>query len=405
MRSSARALILDITRLVARAGGAPLTGIDRVERAYLAKLAAGDAPCLMLCKTALGFMIFGPEVAAKILAWIDDPSSLPPAPVIGRMLARRRQNPDLEAALRPLALVRLRPGALGGWLAKALPGGGLYLNVGHVNLSDQTLAELRGVAGMTTAVMIHDTIALDFPEYSADRAPTEFRKKLKAALTHGDVILCPSGAVAADIARWAARFDAVVPRLVAPLGVDLATPDNVIAPAPPPYFVALGTIEPRKDHGLLLDVWADFHARLPPEDIPRLFIIGRRGWKNDAVFARLDSEAFMGQTVFELAGLSDGAVAALVQGACALLAPSRAEGFGLAPAEAAGRGVRVVATDLAVTREILGDYPIYLGPGDRYAWADTITRVTRQAASPKSVAGPADIPDWTAHFNLVFSKL
>jgi glycosyltransferase involved in cell wall biosynthesis len=196
--------------------------------------------------------------------------------------------------------------------------------------------------------------------------------------------------------------------IVAPLGVELAAPIPAEVPATldlgGPYFVALGTIEPRKDHGLLLDIWADFHTSLPAADIPRLLIIGRRGWKSEAVFSRLDNQGFTGQKVIELGDLSDGAVAAVLTRATALLAPSRAEGFGLPAAEAAARGVPVLACDLAVTREVLGHYPTYLPAANKTAWASKIKAMTQHAQTSTPRIPLSGVPDWTAHFNIVFNQ-
>lgn len=61
---------------------------------------------------------------------------------------------------------------------------------------------------------------------------------------------------------------------------------------------------------------------------PELIIIGNRGWNNDEVFARLDKNP---AHVTELNGLDDGEVAALVQGARALLFPSLAEALAYLP--------------------------------------------------------------------------
>ncbi|MFC6688982.1 hypothetical protein [Jhaorihella thermophila] len=72
----------------------------------------------------------------------------------------------------------------------------------------------------------------------------------------------------------------------------------------------------------MLDVWGDM------TDPPQLLICGARGWNNDAVFDRLDRLDRNGP-IRELPGLSDRQVAAILQGARALLFPSRAEGFGL----------------------------------------------------------------------------
>lgn len=407
MSAEAPVRLLDITRLVARAGAGPLTGIDRVERAYLRALIAQSHPFAMICRTALGYLILGGDCAPRLLTWVDDTRIIPPTSALTRSLARARRTPALEAALRPYALARLRPTQLADWLAGCFPAGISYLNVGHANLTDLTLGQLRRVPGLRVAVMIHDTIPLDFPQYSGVRAPAEFREKLAAATRHADLLLCTSAAVEADVRRWAGVLGTRAPTKVAHLGVETAAPDAAAIPMAldlkRPYFVTLGTIEPRKDHALLLDIWADFHATLPQEEIPQLFIVGRRGWRNEAVFRRLDAEPFMGKSVFEVANLTDGAVTAILQNACGLLAPSHAEGFGLPAAEAAALGIPVLASDLPVTREILSNYPIYAPPGDMPAWSVGIRAMTLQAKSPRLRQVPAKVPDWTTHFNLVFN--
>ena len=116
--------ILDITRLVARAGSAPLTGIDRVERAYLRALNLREDRFYLACRTALGWLMADGSIAAQLLQWIDHPDSLPVPALIDRLIARPRQTPALEAALRVAALARLRPGALAGWLRSDGPQGG-----------------------------------------------------------------------------------------------------------------------------------------------------------------------------------------------------------------------------------------------------------------------------------------
>ena len=75
------------------------------------------------------------------------------------------------------------------------------------------------------------------------------------------------------------------PGFVAPLGVPVPKPVPQELPfvPQPPYFLCLGTIEPRKNHLMLLDVWQNL-----PAPVPQLYIVGRRGWSNVAVFDRLD---------------------------------------------------------------------------------------------------------------------
>jgi glycosyltransferase involved in cell wall biosynthesis len=402
MSADRRALWLDITRLIGRAGAGPLTGIDRVERAYLAELIRRGPPFRLACRTALGWLVVAEGAAARVLGWIDNPASLPHTPALGRLIGRARKLPALEAALWAVSEACREAGLLRRLWRDRRP---VWLSVGHANLGTRFLEALKGVHGLTVMTMIHDTIPLDHPDWAGPKAPDGFAGKLTAAVRHADLIVCPSGAAAGDVRRWSDDDD--LTPLVAPLGVTPAAPDVAALPfrPAPPYFLALGTIEPRKDHALLLDVWDRFHATLPKANVPRLVIAGRRGWRNQAVFRRLDSAPVMGRSVIEANDLTDGAVAALLRGAAALVAPSRAEGFGLPVMEAAASGVPVIAADLPVTRELLGDWPVYAPAGEMYAWADAIITMARQADSGQGRPTPVQVPGWEAHFNLVFSRL
>ncbi|MGB8622282.1 MAG: glycosyltransferase family 1 protein, partial [Paracoccaceae bacterium] len=315
------------------------------------------------------------------------------------------------ADLRRLSLTRCRAAGLATMLGKQVPAGTAYLNVGHSNLSAPVLAALRRVPGARISVLIHDTIPLDFPQYSGAGIPDAFRDKLRAVGEHADLVICNSEVTHRDAARHMAEMGRVPPMTVAHLGVELPEPDPRGLPEgldlSRPYFLTVGTIEPRKNHALLLDVWEGFHNDLPEDKIPRLFIAGTRGWRNEDVFRRLDSAPFMGRNVVELADLSDAALAALTQGATALLFPSHAEGYGLPPLEAAALGTPVIASDLPVHAEVLGDFAVYLSGRDAYSWRNKILGMTRGRgqtgkAAPQSGQGPA-LPTWDAHFETVLA--
>jgi glycosyltransferase involved in cell wall biosynthesis len=105
-----------------------------------------------------------------------------------------------------------------------------------------------------------------------------------------------------------------------------------------------------------------------------------------------------------MSGLPDSAVAAVLQNARALLFPSLAEGFGLPPVEAAAMGVPVVASNLSVIRELLGDFAVYLDVTDSYSWMQTIR--TLADASPKTMGRKkVNPPNWADHFKTVLSGL
>lgn len=378
--------LLDITRSLRRAGQTP-TGIDRVEGAYLAALCTRSEPFFAIARTGPGYVLLdagGAAAMARALAT----GRFDPLDLLGR--ARPHRPTDVrraEATMRRLAHARCLPSGLGRMLRRSLPAGLRYLNVGHVNFTPRMIAALDGCAAHV-AVLVHDAIPLDAPHWQRPGTEARFRGFLCRVEDRADLVIHSAEATRRSIA---ARMRRPPPGITAPLGVEIAAP----APLPPnlrpepPYFVALGTIEPRKNHALLLDVWRTWGP-----GAPTLVIAGRRGWANAAVFAALDRGL---PGVIEVPGLSDGQVATLLEGAQALLFPSHLEGFGLPAMEAAARGVPVLAQDLAVLREIMGDVPHYLPGDDAAAWRARIAEIAARRPAPPPFAPPR----WETHFNAV----
>ncbi|MFV0409425.1 MAG: glycosyltransferase family 4 protein [Paracoccus sp. (in: a-proteobacteria)] len=397
------ALILDISRLVSRIGTGPLTGIDRVEAAWLDYVSTREH--LLLCRIPRAQALLPAEAGPLIMGWINgETHGLPARPGWRERLSRKRGLPAKAlSALRAMALAVTPADGRGlrHEITRRLPDGPIaYLNVGHSNLDPRPLANLTG---LTRMVLIHDTIPLDFPEYTRAGQSEKFRDRLIAALSHAEIIATISEATAADVSGWRARLNLPSRARIVPahIGTVLTTPDEAAIPADldlgRPFFVTLGTIEPRKNHAVLLDAWDRLARDLPPAEVPGLLIIGRRGWENHEVFARLDKLPPSGP-VRECAGLSDGAVAALTARSHGLLMPSRAEGFGLPLTEAAGRGVAVVSAPLPAARELLGEYAYYLSPDSPEDWARTVTQL---AIEPASDMKPLAISSWDRHFEKI----
>ncbi|MCX7646352.1 MAG: glycosyltransferase [Rhodobacteraceae bacterium] len=395
---AARHRLLDLTRLVSRVGRGPLTGIDRVELAYLDRFLADPEPVRFLVATRRRFLVLDRPAGRAFRERLA--GSLPWGPPdLAALLAPRLPWPRrlAEASLRREAEAAARPGRLGAHL----PLGVAYYNVGHANLSAALLAELGAVPGTLRTVLIHDTIPVDHPEFSRPEASAAFAGKLAAVSAGADRVIYVSEEARRTAEAHFRRLGRVPPGEVAHIGVTLAAPDPATPLPPGPYFVTLGTIEPRKNHAFLLDVWEALAERLPADRLPRLLILGSRGWCSEALFRRLDSHPLRGTVILERAGLSDAAVAALVAGAAGLLHPSLAEGFGLPPLEAAARGVPVLAAPLPVWRETLGEFGVYLPVGDRYSWARAIEGLAeeRARAGRTGALRPALVPPaWEAHF-------
>lgn len=402
------ARLLDLTRLISRVDKV-MTGVDRVELAYLRAILAENVPCFALVRTALGYVLLDSDGMGILLQRFDGVSDWGPVDRLSHLtLKPSKAVKRAQSDVRRLAIARCRPRRLPKMLAQDLPEGVAYINVGQSNITDRMMNALRYGAKAHISILFHDAIPLDFPQFQTPKSVGKFRAKLRRARAWADLIIYNSACTQRDVERHMRQWGKVPAGIVAHLGVARMRPDAGALPKgmgkSKPYFIIVSTIEPRKNHALLLDIWEQFAKEMPRGDIPDLYICGRRGWQNKVVFDRLDALP-KDSPVQEVTELGDGALAALVEGAAGLLFPSFSEGYGLPPVEAAMLGVPVVCDNLDIYQEILGDYPVYADVKDSYLWRRTIIKMAesyRTDQIPGKKGGkPFDAPNWDDHFNIV----
>ncbi|MCK8785797.1 glycosyltransferase family 4 protein [Roseomonas sp. NAR14] len=410
-------LFLDVSRLLTCGRKPAPSGIDRVEFAYARRWSGEGAaaspsvappgPVTFVASAGLGrFAAIGAGavrelVAGLAAAWAGGPEAAAAARHARRLAEHWRARLLLGRDIVP-AIRRARDP--------------VFLLVSHRFLERrEALARLRG-AGAAFVPLIHDLIPLTHPEYARPGQPEKHGRRIASAAALSDAVIVNSAATEAAFAPWLAAAGrlgpAAPPVLVAPLGIEPGAPPHVEGARPGehaaealcavdaapdaarPYFVALGTIEPRKNHMLLLHLWREFAARLGPA-APRLVLIGRRGWENENVVDLLDRCAALRGLVEERGGIPDDLAVRLVAGARALLFPSFAEGYGLPLAEALALGVPALCSDLPALREVGGEVPDYLDPLDGPGWRRAILDYA-MPGSPARTAQLARLPGWSA---------
>jgi len=398
-----RAICLDITRLLSRTGLVH-TGVDRVEWAYLEWCLRLERPVFGLARSAFGYILLdrrGLQFAHAHLKAADwgAPDFL--SRLAFKLTPARRAA---ETALRNLAIARTAPARFGKMIKRMFPDGVQYFNVGHSNLTRRVLKGFHLAPNAENIVLVHDMIPLDWPEHQREGTVAQFEKRMRVVSEFADALICNSKQTQDDTERHMQRFGRVPSAIVAHLGIDVQEMAEVDLPKiPKPYVMTIGTIEPRKNHAFLLDLWDDWDASDQPK--PHLVICGNRGWKNEEVFARLDAVKQSGASITELNGLSDAQMMGLLEGASAGLFPSLAEGFGLPQAEALALGVPIICSDLAIYREVLGNFPVYAATSNAYVWRTEIIKMLQKDGVNRRKLGKEQgaytPPDWETHFNLV----
>ena len=146
-----------------------------------------------------------------------------------------------------------------------------------------------------------------------------------------------------------------------------------------PVFLAVGTLEPRKNHAYLLDA---FDALWGSGSEVRLCLIGNSGWKCEDLISRITNHTRYGKSLYWFRKLGDDGLEYAYRHANVLIMSSHAEGFGLPIVEALQRGLPVMASDIPVFREIGGDFVAYFDLANPQSLVDLVQEYERTRAIP-----------------------
>lgn len=221
-------------------------------------------------------------------------------------------------------------------------------------------------AGVTIHIVVYDLLPWLEPQWFTGAAVRHFRRWLGFIARHADGVVCISGTVRDDFAEWLARH---APQSVSRISLSrIAMGSDLAASAPSgglpassadilesmkqnPTILMVGTIEPRKGHDQALAAldWLWTHR---PAGSPALLIVGKPGWKSEALQRALRTHAETERKLIWLEDVSDEFLELLYGASAGLLVASHAEGFGLPIIEALARRCPVLARRLKVFEEV-----------------------------------------------------
>ncbi|MHB8885466.1 MAG: glycosyltransferase family 4 protein [Methylovirgula sp.] len=394
-----RSIAYDVTHLIHRRRYAAPTGIEKVDLAFADYFSRNsDRLCGALHYGFGSPIIFDPTECTSILndirdrwredaplerdlqyqnlrAWLLNDARQPPR-------GRLNEGGWQRLAANSVSIFRTAKFSILQDRSRAIPKGAIYLNIAQYALEIPIYFQwLYKRQDLQKVFFIHDLLPLDHPEFWPSGHRERFERRMSCALKYGTAFITASNLVRD---RLHTELKNQGRRNVPIFAGHLPTPNAVtrdIVPADPDlanasYFLVIGTLEPRKNHLLLLNIWRELVAS--GGEVPKLVFVGKRGWTNEQLVSVIERATHCRSHVAEVSGLVSSSIRELLLHAKGVLVPSEAEGFGLPIVESLSAGVPVVASDIPVFREVALDCAIFHHPLDGLGWLKTIRELSNE---------------------------
>jgi alpha-1,3-rhamnosyl/mannosyltransferase len=234
---------------------------------------------------------------------------------------------------------------------------------------------------------LHDALPIKYPEWCSPRLRGVKNWLQRKAVRKADHVIAPSHFAIDELVEC---FGIDPQRVsVVPQGVDdkwLEAPEAAAVAATlaahslrAGYFLFVGTLQPRKNVGRLLEAWLALPAQVRAER--QLVIVGAAGWRCETLVRQLKAAVENGENLVWLDSLTDGeALRHVYAGAGVFVFPSLYEGFGIPVLEAFASKVPVVASNTSSVPEVSAGAALDVDPLDVGALADAMLALVREHA-------------------------
>ncbi len=254
------------------------------------------------------------------------------------------------------------------------------------------LGHLKSRIGMRLVALCFDLIPARFPHLVPEEAVPPYIRFLDLMLAKTDLIVCISEATRRDLRECAAARECSrpPPTCVVPLGHDLPALSNVparpqVASVEPGHFVlCVGTLEIRKNHTLLYQVWRRL-METRGSNVPSLVLAGSIGWHIDKLMYAMQHQAEAASRIVIMSGATDADLTWLYRNCLFTVYPSLYEGFGLPIAESLAYGKHCIASSTSAMPEAGAGLACHLDPLDVAAWQAEIESLIDDPSRLKAI--------------------
>ncbi|PQO29818.1 glycosyltransferase family 1 protein [Bremerella cremea] len=248
-------------------------------------------------------------------------------------------------------------------------------------LNERMLNEIVFDHGLQLAVIVSDMIPAIYPhQFHSKELVLAFEKFVEFVAKHSSLTLGISQSTKNDFDRFA-RQRGITPRHseVIYLGADPipecpstpnGLPDTLIQQ---PFVVSVSSIQVRKNYQLLYQLWRRF-AEEGRTNIPRLVIVGSKGWLASDLTYQIERDPLVKDSIVILNHVDDEQLHWLYANCNFTLYPSLYEGWGLPIVEGMMHGKVCLASSTSSMPEASQGLAVHLDPLDFANWHQTIVR-------------------------------
>ncbi len=204
--------------------------------------------------------------------------------------------------------------------------------------------------------VIHDLSAVLFPQWHSLYSSTLQRIFLKRILRKADLIISNSQFTSSEIIKQYPFINSKIATIYPGIRKHYSEQSHEIEVDIRPFFLYVGTLEPRKHLLLLLDAF-QLYKEQTKSNI-QLYIVGARGWKVDSFFERLETHPHK-DDIHILGFVSNELLRHYYQYCEAFIYPSQYERFGFPVLEAMQEGATCITTADSSMSEISYPYALY----------------------------------------------
>lgn len=240
------------------------------------------------------------------------------------------------------------------------------------------------------AMIIHDLSPLVTPQFHNHDNIEHFSNRIRENVETTDHFFCVSKATMTDVQSYFGIPEDQTS--VIRLGIDF-DPAELSAgllqvhdgARPENYVVVIGTLEPRKNGGIIFD----FLMQNPGfAGQYRIVFVGRDGWldEKNRLLKRLDGAGVSADRIQFTGFVSDMERTALLLNSAFCIYPSFFEGFGLPVLEAGALGKLTVCSNSSSIPEVFPEQCVFFDPSDLYDFSQAMRVAELRAAQSRSGA-------------------